>query len=291
MKLPKIGMVKYRGGDLPDGRLYCARVFMEAGKWFVAAVFECPSLEPSIAPVERVGIDMGIKSLATVFDGENVTEIKNGKALRQHEVRLARYQRILSRRQKGSKRRELAKRRVASLHQRIANIRNDACHKATTAIVGTANTIVVESLNVKGMMKNGHLAKALGDASMSTFLGMLKYKSEWYGRSLIEASQWMPSSKTCSRCGQLHDMPLKARWMSCDCGNEMDRDENAARNLYAYREELGNVCDMETQKTRGETGGQILVETPGTVPVIEPRTHAKRGQKRSAPGGGKSCVL
>jgi len=279
VKLPKLGMVKWRGGALPVGRLYCARVFMDAGKWYMSAVFECQQPEPTIAPVERVGIDMGIKSLATVFDGENVTEIKNARALHQYSVRLARYQRILSRRQKGSNRRELAKRRVGRLHQKIANIRNDVCHKATTNIVGKANTIVVESLNVSGMMKNGHLAKAVADASMSKFLGMLQYKAQWHGRSIVEVSQWMPSTKTCSRCGKLHDMPLKARWMSCDCGNEMDRDENAARNLYAYREEPGNVCDMETQKTRGETGGQVNGETHCPVPVIEPRTHAKRGQK------------
>ena len=277
MKLPKLGTVKYRGGSLPDGRLYSARVFMEAGKWFASAVFECRPLDPSIAPVERVGIDMGIKTLATVYDGSNVVSIENPKALHANLAKLRRYQRMVSRRQKGSKRRELAKRRVANIHQRITNIRKDACHKATTDVVRNANSIVVESLNVKGMMKNGNLARSVADASMSTFLGMLAYKAQWHGRSVIEVSQWMPSTRTCSRCGQLHDMPLSSRWMSCDCGNEMDRDENAARNLYAYREEPGKVCDMKAQKTRGETGDQVHVATHEAVPVVEPRTHAKCG--------------
>ena len=270
VKLPKLGEVRYKAGNLPKGRLLSSRIYREADKWFMSSVFECQPFAESFGEVERVGIDMGLKALATVFDGEKIITVENPKALRKHEQRLARYQRRVSRRVKGSKRRERAKRHVARLHAKIANIRKDNAHKATSAIVAMADTIVVESLNIRGMMKNGNLAKSVADASMGMFLNQIRYKAAWHGRTVVAADRWLPSSKTCSACGQIHDMPLSARWMSCDCGNEMDRDENAARNLYAYREELGNAGG-KTPKTRKETGEQEPAAMPIPVPVAELR--------------------
>lgn len=260
VKLPKLGALRYRTGALPQGRLLSSRIYREADKWYMSSVFECAAPKLAEPTVERVGVDMGLTTLATVFDGQRATRVDNPKALRAHEARLRRYQRRVSRRKKGSHRRERAKQAVARLHQRIANVRKDAAQKATSAIVRAADIIVVESLNVRGMLKNGNVANSVADAGMSEFLRMLRYKAQWAGRTVIEADRWFPSSKTCSSCGKLHAMPLSARRLSCACGNEMDRDENAARNLFAYREEPGNA-GATAPKTRGECGDQALGAT------------------------------
>jgi putative transposase len=269
VKLPKLGAVRYRAGDLPAGRLLYSRIYRDSDKWLMASVFECPPFEAAPAAVARVGVDMGLKTLATVFDGEHVAAIESPKALRAHEARLRRYQRRVSRRKKGSERCNQAKRAVARLHQRIANVRKDAAHKATTALVARAATVVVETLNVRGMVRSRALAKSVQDAGMAEFLRMLRYKAQWNGRTMIEASPWFPSSSICSTCGGRREMPLSLRWFSCRCGNEMDRDENAARNLFAYREEPGNVGVMP--ETRGESGGQAGEATRPPVLDAEPR--------------------
>lgn len=271
IRLPKLGAVRYRAGDLPEGRLLSSRVFQEAGKWFMSAVFECQAFAPSIGQVECVGIDMGVKTLATVFDGEQHIRYESPKALNEHLARLRRYQRKVSRRVKGSNRREDAKRRVARLHQRIANIRKDAMHKATSAIVKMADTIKVETLNVKGMMGMTG-ARHTADAGIGEFLRVLKYKAAWNGRTLVEASRWFPSSQTCSQCGTIHKEMATKRLdvLRCDCGNVMQRDDNAAINLYAYREEPGNAGGT-TPKTRMETGDQVVAAMPPPVPVSEVR--------------------
>lgn len=277
VKLPKLGPVRFRAGDLPPGRLVFSRIYREAGKWYMSSSFECAATPEVRSPsVERVGVDMGVKTLATIFDGKVVAKVENPKALLAHEVKLRRYQRRLSRRKAGSHRREIAKLAVSRLHQRIANIRKDAAHKATSEIIRVADTIVVENLNVRGMLKNRKLAKSVADASMSEFLRMLRYKAQWSGRTLVEADRWFPSTKTCSVCGTLHAIGLGTRWLSCACGNEMDRDENAARNLFAYREEPGNVG--VTPKTRGECGDQARGATSATVPHAEPRILKRAGR-------------
>jgi putative transposase len=269
VKLPKLGGVRYRAGNLPNGRLLFSRIYREGEKWLIASVFECARIEPPEATVARVGVDMGLKALATTFDGERVHTVENPRALREHEARLRRYQRRVSRRKKGSAGCKRAKEAVSRLHQRIASIRRDAAHKATSELVARAHTLVVETLTIRGMVKNRTLAKHVHDAGMGEFLRMLRYKAAWSERTVIEADQWFPSSKLCSKCGALHDMPLSARWYSCGCGNTMDRDENAARNLFAYREEPGNVG--ETPVTRGESGGQAAEATRSSVPDAEPR--------------------
>lgn len=277
VKLPKLGDVRYRAGALPQGRLLSSRIYREADKWFMSSVFECQPFEQSFGAVEKVGIDMGLKTLATVFDGERVISVETPKALKKHEQRLARYQRRMSRRVKGSNRRNRAKQQVARLHARIANIRKDNAHKATSAIVAMADTIQVETLNVRGMLKAKLQSKAVSDASMGMFLGQLRYKATWHGRKLVQADRWFPSSQICSGCGQVHKEMATQRLdvMRCDCGNVMQRDENAARNLFAYREELGNAGVKP--KTRRETGGPGMVATPAPVPVVELRILKQQG--------------
>jgi len=271
VRLPKLGDVRFKAGDLPEGRLLSSRIYRDADKWFMSSVFECQPFEASIGAVECVGIDMGVKTLATVFDGEQHIRFQSPKALDKHLAALRRYQRRVSRRVKGSNRREGAKRRVALLHQKIANIRKDAMHKATSEIVKMADTIKVESLNVKGMMgMNG--ARHTADAGMGDFLRTLKYKAAWHGRTLVEASRWFPSSQTCCKCGEIHKEMATKRLdvLRCDCGNVMQRDDNASINLYSYRQEAGNVGGT-TPKTRMETGGQVAAAMPLPVPVSEVR--------------------
>jgi len=272
VKLPKLGDVRFKAGDLPEGSLLSSRIYRDADKWFMSSVFECQPFAESVGEVERVGIDMGIKTLATVFDGEKIVTVENPKALDKHLARLRRYQRRVSRRVKGSNRREDAKRRVARLHQKIANIRKDAQHKATSAIVKMADTIVVESLNVKGMMKAKLQSKAIADAGMGEFLRQLKYKAAWHSRTVIEADRFFPSSQICFACGEIHkEMAVKRLdVLRCDCGNVMQRDENASRNLFAYREGLGNAGG-KTPKTRMEIGDQEQAAMPVPVPVSEVR--------------------
>ncbi len=249
--------------------------------WFQKRAKRHP--EYVIPKVARVGIDLGVKTLATAFDGEKIIAIEAPKALREAEKRLTRYQRRVSRRLKGSKRREAAKRRLTRLHQRVANIRKNAAHQATSVLVRHAHQIVVESLNVKGMMRNHHLAKSVADAGMGEFLRQIAYKADWRQREVTEADRWYPSSRRCSACGEIHDMPLSKRWMSCACGNEMNRDENASRNLYAYPEERGNAGDI-LPKTRRERGVQELAAVPSPVPLNELRI-LKRGSEKRA------CVM
>lgn len=280
VKLPKLGKVKFRGGDLPAGRLLSSRVYREADKWYMASIFECAVPQMSAAPVECVGIDMGLKTLATIYDGLNIREVPKLGALRKHEQRLKRYQRRMSRRVKGSRRRNQAKQAVARLHQRIANIRKDYAHKATSEIVASAQTIKVETLNVKSWAKNRSISKSTADASVGMFLSMLRYKADWAGRSLVEVGQWEPTSKTCSDCGAREPGVVLgiSRWVCRGCGAIHDRDHNAAKNIYAYGEERRNVTGntVESAWTGGDQAGAIPL-----VPQDETRILKRIGRESS----------
>ena len=158
---------------------------------------------------------------------------ENSKALKRYERKLKRLQRQLSRKVKGSRNYQKIRTKLAKLHYRITSIREDAQHKVTTTIVNNASRIGIESLNVAGMLKNHRIAKALSDASLSSFLSMLKYKAERIGVKIVEANTFYPSSKTCSRCGIVDsDLSLSDRTYHCSaCGHTQDRDLNAAINL------------------------------------------------------------
>ena len=181
---------------------------------------------------EMLGIDAGVKDMMVRSDGEKVP---NHKFLQKAERKLRREQRRLSRRKKGSSNWRKQKRKVAIVHEKVANQRRDAMHKATTQAVRDSRAIAVEDLNVKGMVKNRHLAKAVSDASMSEALRQLQYKCDWYGRDFVKIDRWFPSSKTCNSCGCVFDdLTLSMREWTCpECGAHHDRDINAARNIAA----------------------------------------------------------
>ncbi len=195
--------------------------------------FVSVQVETSVAVPDNqgpaVGVDLGVKTLATLSDGR---VFENPKSYRRNLRLLRRAQKIVSRRQKGSKRRERAKHRVAKLHYRITNIRSDAIHKMTTFIATTYGAVGIEDLNVSGMMKNRCLAGAISDVAFSEVRRQLTYKCQWYGSQLVVHARFLPSSKTCSNCGEVKDvLPLSERTFRCDCGYEADRDLNAAINL------------------------------------------------------------
>ena len=177
-----------------------------------------------------VGIDLGVKTLATLSDG---TIVPNPHSLAADEQRLKRAQKALSRKTKGSKRRAKARERVARIHARVANRRSDALNKLTTRLAQTYSDICIEDLNVAGMLKNHRLAKAISDASFFELRRMLEYKTAKTGAKLHFIDRWYPSSKTCSQCGSVKaKLSLNVRVYRCEnCGLVIDRDLNAAINI------------------------------------------------------------
>lgn len=203
-----------------------------AGRWYVSLRVVDSTVRP-LPPVQaHVGIDAGLSSLATLSTGERIT---NPRHESKDRARLARAQRALSRRQKGSNNRAKARLRVARIYARIGDRRRDHLHKLTTRLVRENQTIVIEDLHVRGMLGNHSLARAIGDAAWSELRRMLQYKSIWYGRDLVVIDRWLPSSKTCSTCGYLTDeLALSVRNWACQgCGSWHDRDVNAAKNILA----------------------------------------------------------
>ena len=207
-----------------------------AGRWFIALQIE-EEIAGRTATGPVVGVDLGIKSLAVTSVGDTY---ENPKALRHALKRLARLQRKLARRQKGSHNRAKTRAKIARLHDRIACLRQNAIHQATSRIVAKTKPdiersalAVIEDLNVAGMMQNSKLARAVADVGMGEFGRQMAYKCAWNGTTLVKADRWFPSSKQCSRCGQVKTtLALAERVYRCEvCGLEIDRDHNAARNL------------------------------------------------------------
>ncbi|MEU5942220.1 RNA-guided endonuclease TnpB family protein [Micromonospora sp. NPDC047548] len=201
-----------------------------AGRWFVSLL--CQDVIPDAPAVSAaVGVDAGLDSLLTLSTGE---KLANPRYERADRARLARAQRNLSGKEKGSANRAKARARVARAHARIADRRRDHLHKLTTRLVRDNQTIVIEDLTVRNMLRNHRLARTISDAAWRQFRTMLEYKADWYGRELITVDRWYPSSKLCSACGALAEiMPLNVRSWTCRCGAVHDRDVNAARNILA----------------------------------------------------------
>ena len=248
LKLPRIGRVHCMENvheRISGARLIRISVSRRAGRWYASLTVE---REPSVttAPkVGAVGVDLGVKSLATLSDG---SVIPNPRALNTGLRALRKAQQALSRKVKGSARREKAKKRVARLHARVADVRVDAMNKATAMIANTYGTVCIEDLNVAGMMKNHHLARSLVDAALGEFRRQLEYKTARSGAALRVVDRWFPSSKTCSNCGTVKaKLSLSERVFNCNaCGLSIDRDLNAAINI----EVAGSA--PETLNARGE---------------------------------------
>ena len=246
-------------------------VSRRAGCWYASLTVE---REPVAKPAPKggvVGVDLGVKNLATLSDG---TVIPNPRALGASLKTLRKAQQALSRKVKGSVRREKARERVARLHARVADVRADAINKATTMIARSYNTVCIEDLNVAGMVKNRHLARSVSDAALGEFRRQLEYKTARSGAVLRVVDRWFPSSKTCSNCGTVKaKLPLSERTFNCDdCGLSLDRDLNAAINIQV----AGSA--PETLNARGE-GVRRADLVSGNADLGEART------KRSPAGG------
>lgn len=202
-----------------------------SGKYFVSLVLDeyFSKLEPT---AKTVGVDLGIKAIAVFSDG---TQVLNPKHTGKNQARLCKAQRLLSRKVKGSGRWRRQRAKVARIHERIGNCRKDHLDKVTTDIVRSFDHIMIEDLNVKGVVRNRRLAKSLSDVSFGMIRLMLEYKCARYGRELGLVGRFYPSSKTCSGCGLVvGKLPLSVReWVCAGCGSRHDRDLNAAKNILA----------------------------------------------------------
>lgn len=227
IKLPTIGWVKTYEG-LPHVQTSKFTISERAGNWYISFAFEQTAEQP-INKISVVGVDLGIKQLATLSTG---VVFDNPRATKKMKKKLAKKQRQLARKIKGSNQHLKQKLRVAKTHERTSDIRLDATHKATTIISKNHAKIVVENLNVSGMMANHKLAGAVSDANFYEFRRQLEYKAKKFGSVVILADRFYPSSKTCSSCGHIQNMPLKVRTFDCEnCGIIIDRDLNASINL------------------------------------------------------------
>ena len=232
--LPRIGRVhcfENVAARVDGARVVRMTISRRAGRWYAALTVERDDQAVKKIPKGgAVGVDLGIKALATLSDG---TVIPNPHTLVTDEQRLKRAQKALSRKMKGSKRRAKAKDRVARLHARITNRRTDTLHKLTARLAQTYSDICIEDLNVAGMVKNHHLAKAVSDVSFYELRRQLEYKTAKTGAKLHVIDRWYPSSKTCSNCGSVKaKLSLNERTYKCEhCGLTIDRDLNAAINI------------------------------------------------------------
>ena len=243
--LPRLGRVKLKErGYLPTARhIRSVTISQKAERWYASLSVEEELPTPAGLTGEAVGVDLGIAALATVSDG---TVIENPRALFRSLRKLKRLQRAVSRKQKGSKNREKAQRRVSRVQVKVTNVRLDALHKATTELARNRPVIVVEALRPANLLKNRNLAQSLADASFGKFIRQLEYKCEWNGSRLMKADPFYPSTKRCSGCGSLQEIPLSKRTYRClTCGLVIDRDLNASRNLAmlaASSVESQNAC-------------------------------------------------
>lgn len=260
--LPKLGRVKLRGGTVPEGRLLASRVWRDGARWMLSAQFECARPAPLEPTGVTVGVDLGVATLVTTFDGAGFDEVTAPKHLRKALKRLRRAERTKSRRKKGSARRRAQARRVGVIHRKVRERRKDLLHQISHRLTTKADVLKVETLNVRGMARNHHLALSVADAGMSRLVTFCEYKADWRGRTVEKIDPWFPGSQTCSGCGEVHrEMKnLKERMMRCDCGNVMGRDRNAAVNHYWYPEERENRIGNDA--TRMEMGNQELAPVP-----------------------------
>lgn len=240
IKLPKLGKIRIALHRPIEGKMKSATVSRtKSGKYFVSILCEVEIVDPVIAG-EAIGIDLGLKDFAVLSTGE---KIDNPKYLRKSEKKLAKAQRELSRKKLGSSNRDKQRIKVARLQEKIANQRKDFHHKLSRRLVDQFGIISLENLNVKGMVRNGKLAKSISDAGWFQFVSQVEYKAIWYGSQVEKVDRFFPSTKTCSVCGDINnDLTLADRnWICISCNTEHDRDVNAAINIL-------NKIPMDTRK-------------------------------------------
>ncbi|HBY77266.1 MAG TPA: transposase, partial [Cyanobacteria bacterium UBA11148] len=223
-------------------------------KYFASILCETQDSQSQTSGDKTLGIDLGLKDFAIVHDGEEVTKYSNPKHLKRHEKNLARKLQLLAHKTKGSKTRDRYRLFVAKVHEKVSNTRQDFLHKLSRKLVDKSQVIVVENLNVKGMVLNRKLSKAISDVGWGMFVNFLSYKLDREGKVLIEIDRWFPSSKLCSNCHyQVSEMPLDVRtWICPSCSTHHDRDGNAAINIRAEGIRMLSVLGTRTAADGGD---------------------------------------
>jgi putative transposase len=231
LRLPKLGWVRMCEALRFTGHIVSACISRTADHWYASITVDCPDLHlPSAENQGAVGVDLGVTHLATLSTGETV---EGPKALRRMLDKMRRLSRALSRKVKGSGNRAKARLKLARLHERITHLRREGLHQLTTSLARRFQTIGIEDLNVKGMLHNRRLARAIADMGFHEFRRQLLYKAARHGSQVIVIDRWYPSSKTCSGCSHVLDVLTLAQrsWVCPACGVDHDRDVNAAVNL------------------------------------------------------------
>ncbi|MBD2329303.1 RNA-guided endonuclease TnpB family protein [Alkalinema sp. FACHB-956] len=240
--------------ELPEGAIPSTITvkLSPAGRWTVALLVDV-EIEPLPQSSNQIGIDLGVTSLVALSNGEKIANPKGFNAKRR---KLKKAQKALARKQKGSRNRHKARLKVAKVHQEISDARKDFLHKLTTRLVRENQTIAVEDLAVKNMIKNRKLALSISDASWGELVRQLEYKCDWYGRTLVKIDRWFPSSKRCGNCGHIVEtLPLNIREWDCpNCGTHHDRDINAANNILAAGLAV-KVCGANVRPERHKSDG------------------------------------
>jgi putative transposase len=263
--LPRLGRLLLKEREyLPAGdkvTILSATVSEQAGHWYVSLqVEEKQTVPQNTGPV--VGIDLGIRNLATLSNGE---VIPNPRHLKRRLKKLKRQQRVVSRRQKGGKNRKKAVHELANLHRKIKNQRRNTLHQVTTRLAKTKSVLVIEDLHVASMLKNHRLSQAIGDVGFGEFKRYLLYKANWHGARVLLADRWEPSSKRCSSCGWINEeLTLSDRVYHCpQCSLMLDRDLNAAINLEKLAGSLSdslNACGAESAGSSRKAGVKLAAK-------------------------------
>jgi putative transposase len=284
VQLPRVGVLKThestrklaRRLEQGSARILAATIARTADRWFVSFTCEVQRTTPADnGKTGVVGVDVGVRHLAVLSTG---MVAPNPRALKCSLRKLRRLNRQLTRRQPDSRRRKSTRRRLARAHARAANIRRDALHKLTTTLATEHGTVVVEQLNVAGMLRNRRLARAVADAGFGEVRRLLAYKTAWCGSRLVVADPFYPSSKICSACGWVKaKLTLAERTFQCEaCGLVLDRDLNAARNLAKLVQHVA--------RSGRETQNACVRDCQPTITVAGPVTPAREGRPREAAG-------
>ncbi|MFA7220580.1 MAG: IS200/IS605 family element RNA-guided endonuclease TnpB [Synergistaceae bacterium] len=272
VSIPKFDNIKIVIDRQIDGKIKSATVSKTpTGKYFISILVDTGLKIPEKPEVKietSVGIDLGIKDFAVLSNGK---KIENHKFLKKNIHRLKKLQKRASKKVKGSNNRKKANRRVARQHEKITYARTDFLHKLSTKMIRENQTICLEDLNVKGMMQNHKLSQCIGDAGWSSFMSMLQYKSDWYGKNLLTIGRFDPSSKMCSKCGTIKgDLTLKDRKWACSCcGAIHSRDYNASINIrdFALKQFIGVECSDYKPVESSTLVGSVKQETQPSLVV------------------------
>lgn len=240
IKIPKMGWINWVKHRPLEGKVKSVTIKKEADRYFAIVICELPDAPTCVNAVdtEVVGIDLGVKDFGVTSDGET---FETPAIYRKKQKKLKRQQRQLARKQKGSKNREKAKKKLNKTHYKIKCQRHNFTHQLSSQITNDYLFVAVEDLNIQGMIKNRKLSKSIADQGWAMFISQLEYKSKNNGGCTVKIDRFAPSSKTCSSCGNIQEMPLHIRTYNCNsCGFVMDRDHNAAINIKKWGIELIN---------------------------------------------------